>query len=579
MKIRRQDAFGLSSLAALFAALLLLVAWVAVAAVLDSKLSDALDAETRQNTNLAGAFSEQTLRVFAAIDQATLRTRDAVAAGASTPDLVRFANETGLTPGILVQLSLTDAAGRFIGSNLDPDGSRSGHVDLSTREHVRVHLQPAPGANRNALFIGMPVLGKVSGRWTVQVSRGIADAQGHALGVVVASLDPSYFGDVYRRVELGRTGSVTLVGADYGVRARVVGGQSAPAGGSVGSSAAFVELAPKGSGHYVAHGALDGQERLVAFRRVGDYPAFVIVSTTTHEALAGWRATRAVMVALAGVLSLVVIAAMVAFVLGVRRLERTNGALRESQARARAASDAKTQFLGAMSHELRTPLTSIRGFAELLEARLPDPRFREKASLIRKGAERLNDLLTDILDMTKLEAGALELHPGPVDVPLLVQGVGELFGVSAGHKGLELQAVVGDGVPGSVLCDGLRLRQILHHLMSNAIKFTPSGSVRLMVAGTPEELLFHVVDTGPGISPEMHETVFEMFRQGGARVSFEHGGTGLGLAFCRALAQRMGGRLELVASDAPGSHFMLALSLAAVPGGASTANQPAAAVH
>jgi len=551
--------------AALFAAVLLALAWGGVALMLQSKRADALEAEQREMANLASALTEQTLRVFAAVDQATLRTRDAVVGGAAQVDLVRFANETGLAPAILVQLSLTDAGGRFLGSNLDPDGSKSQHVDLSQREHVRVHLQRAPGAkDADVLFIGMPVLGKVSGRWTLQLSRRVTDAQGRLLGVVVASLDPSYFEAVYQRVAIGRSGAVALVGADHRARAQVVGGRAVAGGESAGARASYPFSDAEPTGRRIGLAGPDLQERITAFRRVGEHPVFVVIGTTTAEALAEWRTTRNVMLVLTGALTAVVLAAVLGFVGSMWRLENSNLALQRSQAQARAASEAKTQFLAAMSHELRTPLTSIRGFAELLEKRLPDARFRETAGLIRVGAERLNELFTDILEMTQLEAGALELKSEPVALKPLVEGAAGLFAAAAADKQLALQTQFAAGLPATLRCDGLRLRQILHNLLSNAIKFTPAGEVRLSVDadGDAGQLRFHVCDTGPGIPPEMHEAVFEMFRQGSARVSFQHGGTGLGLAFCRALAERMGGRLELMPASAlqpAGAHFTLTL--------------------
>jgi hypothetical protein len=207
---------SLSRVATLFALATLLVVWLAVALLLLDKRSDTLTAQLLHNGNLARALQEQTLRVFASTDQATLRLRDAVVSGSDpAPDLVRYANETGLAPKILVQLSLVGPDGRFIGSNLDPQGIKTGPVDLTEREHVRIHLNPAyvEEARRlpaGGLFIGRPVLGKVSKRWTIQVSRRISAADGRALGVVVASLDPGYFEEVFKQVDLGQQGGLTL---------------------------------------------------------------------------------------------------------------------------------------------------------------------------------------------------------------------------------------------------------------------------------------------------------------------------------------------------------------------------------
>jgi hypothetical protein len=207
----------------------LFLAWALVLAVLNVTWRNAMDSQTRQNSNLARTLEEQTIRVLAAVDQATLRMQDAViASDFETADFTRFANETGLAPLILTQLSRVNPDGRFMGSNLDPTGEQTGHVDLSEREHIQVHLTPERSREmqlqmtRSGLYVGKPVLGKVSGKWTIQLSRKIVAASGNTLGMVVASLNPGYFEDVYRGVELGRTGSVTLLGDDRAVRARVV---------------------------------------------------------------------------------------------------------------------------------------------------------------------------------------------------------------------------------------------------------------------------------------------------------------------------------------------------------------------
>ena len=550
----------------LLVGVVVLASWVGVAAVLVLKQRDALAAEVRQNTNLARALEEQTVRVLASADQATQRVRDAVAAATLKPgDLVHDASETGLVPNILVQLSLIDAQGRFTGSNLDPDGRKTGPVDLSQREHVRVHLagERLPAAERladpDALFIGKAVLGKVSQRWTIQLSRRIVSAQGAPLGVVVASLDPGYFEAVYRRVQLGGSGSVTLVGADRGIRARVAGGQSQGVGSLIGTNGMFAHGLPAAEGSAMGASTVDGVERIVAFRRVADYPLYVAVTSSREEALADWYATRntALVLNVALTLSLAVGATMV--LRGLQRLERTNAALRLSEAQAQSANQAKSEFLAAISHELRTPLTSIRGFAELMEARLDAPKFKDMAGLIRKGAEHLNALLSEILDLAKVEAGAMPLNTAPVDLHALVQGSADFFTLSAADKGLQLSARIADGLPTTLVCDSLRLKQIFNNLLSNAVKFTAQGSVELIAEPGQGELLFHVQDTGPGIPPEAQVLIFEKFRQGNARVSHEHGGTGLGLALSRALAERMNGRLTVQSQPGAGARFTLSL--------------------
>ncbi|MBV8618546.1 MAG: two-component sensor histidine kinase [Curvibacter sp.] len=546
--------------------IVLSIAWGAVAEVLNLKWHDAIEAEVQQNTNLSSALQEQTVRVLATVDQATLRMRDSLVSGEFTPaDFKPLANETGLVPKILTQLSLIGPDGRFVGSNLDPSGEATGHVDLSGREHFKVHVHPdqVPEAARqlrdNGLFIGKPVLGKVSDKWTIQLSRKIVKPNGELLGVVVASLNPNYFEDVYKGVDLGPQGGVILVGEDRTVRARVIGGKPSGMGSNLPVLPEATEDSRMVQGHFIRVSRLDGVERIFAFRRIAAYPLLVYVATSTEGALAEWRSLRTVTVTLTALFSLATIVAATILLTSIRRLQAKNRALQISEAQAQSASQAKSEFLAAISHELRTPLTSIRGFAELMELRLEQPKFKEQAKLIRKAAEHLNALLTEILDLAKVEAGAMPVNAEPQDLRDIIQSSGHFFGVTAATKGLSLAVNVADEVPATLVCDGLRLKQILNNLLSNAMKFTLEGGVTIEADADADHVRVHVVDTGPGIPEHLHETIFEKFRQGNDRVSYEHGGTGLGLALSRALATLMGGTLTLVSSPGHGARFTLTL--------------------
>lgn len=550
----------------LFAIALLIFAWLAVAANLSAKRQNDLAAEVRQNRNLAKSLEEQVVRVMETTDQALLRLSAASAEQTvSGDDLVRFANETGLSPHILVQLSLLDGKGRFIGSNLDPRAEKSGHVDLSEREHVKVHLvaqAPSRGAQpplKSHLFVGKPVLGKVSGQWTIQLSRRVARSDGTTAGIVVASLDPMYFEEVFRRVDLGGAGGVALIGSDLNIRARVVGGRSEGMGTTLPGTSQFAAQLIRHDGDFVAPSQIDGVERLVVFRKVANFPLFVIVASGKQDALAGWRDARRVTLALLALLSVAVILAIVGFVAGLRKLEATNAALIQSEAAAQAANQAKSEFLVAISHEFRTPLTSIRGFAELMEQRLDQPRMREQAGLIRKSADYLNVLFSNILDLVSLESGSIVSSPTQFDVRMLAQQIHEFFQLSAQAKQLAFHLEISRNVPAQFFGDELRIKQALSYLLSNAFKFTTDGEVTLAVEYSAPWLKFTVTDTGPGIEEGMHEAIFESFRQGSDRTSYQHGGAGLGLALVRRLAQVLNGRIFARTDTALGASFVLEL--------------------
>ncbi len=548
----------------------LLVAWAIVITLIVVLRQDELDNEIKANTNLARVFDAQTERLLATIDQATLRWRDQVAAGkATSEDLIRYANETGLAPKILVQLSWVDADGLMVATNLDPDGSKSKRMDLSEREHIKIHLpqQKPPEVARLAdpdqLFISKPVLGKVSKKWSIQLTRRIAAADGRFLGIVVASLDPAYLEEIYGRVDLGRQGAMTLVGADLAIRARVVDGKSGKQGAALPTDSVFARQGlGKVESQFVGKSALDGVHRMFSSHQVGNYPLYLLVSSGLDEALTEWRHFRNVALGLTLLLSAAMLGGTAALLTGLRRQHQSMAALRASEAKAHAANQTKSEFLAAMSHELRTPLTSIRGFAELMEQRLEDPKFRKQAGLIRKGAEHLNTLLTEILDLSKVEAGGLKLALEAHELRPLVQGCADFFTLSASNKGLEMRVIVAEAAPLQLLCDGLRLKQIVNNLLSNAIKFTASGTVSLSVEKISDGVLaFHVDDTGPGIPLEVQAHIFEKFRQANAQISSEHGGTGLGLALSRGLAEAMHGSLVVKSELGHGARFTLTLPL------------------
>ncbi len=349
--------------------LTLTVTWLLVAVLLNTKWQDAVRSQERQNANLARVLEEQTLRVLAAADQATLRVAAEVRSGEfSEQDYALFANETGLAPDILTQLSIVGPDGRFVGSNLDPSAARNQDTDLSEREHIRVHLEPGkePRArtrmSASGLFVGRPVTGRVSGRRTMQLSRPIVGSNRYLHGVVVASLNPGYFEQVYGSVDIGAQGAVALMGADFNVLARVIGAQAE----SIDKTIEFPPGHPltdttRTQGTYQRVSHIDGLGRITAFHRVPGYPLTVLVSTTDDEALAEWKTMRTFTVVFAGLFSATLIALGAGFLRGLHQLEQKNLALAASEAQARSANRAKSEFLTAISHELRTPSPASTG--------------------------------------------------------------------------------------------------------------------------------------------------------------------------------------------------------------------------
>lgn len=249
-------------------------------------------------------------------------------------------------------------------------------------------------------------------------------------------------------------------------------------------------------------------------------------------------------------------------ILNRRALRETQGALvRETQA-AVAANQSKSAFLAMMSHELRTPMTGVLGMAHALTLTKLDTRQLSHVDMLVRSGKGLMAILNDILDISKIEAGKLELELIPFDLHELGQQVHDLWSETASAQGVKLVYDLAPATPRWVTGDPTRLRQIMINLISNALKFTREGEVRLSirsVAGEGCEIA--VADTGPGISGAQQGRLFQAFAQVDASTVRKFGGTGLGLAICRQLATLMGGDIRLSSREGEGSVFTVSVPL------------------
>jgi two-component system, chemotaxis family, CheB/CheR fusion protein len=257
-----------------------------------------------------------------------------------------------------------------------------------------------------------------------------------------------------------------------------------------------------------------------------------------------------------------------ALIQDVGERKRAEAALERARREADSANQSKSEFVANMSHEIRTPMTAILGYADVLAAHLLDEDDLHCVETIRRNGRFLLEIINDILDLSKIEAGRLDMNLERIRLDALVNEILAMMRLRTIEKGLTLEAQFVGRIPETVESDPRRMRQILINLIGNAIKFTDRGSVRLRIAfdEADSQIVFEVIDTGIGISEELQARLFRPFTQADASVTRHYEGTGLGLAITRRLAQMLGGEVSVQSRLQEGSTFRVTLSTGSLEG-------------
>ena len=276
------------------------------------------------------------------------------------------------------------------------------------------------------------------------------------------------------------------------------------------------------------------------------------------------------------------ISTMMANRAAARRMDDLTRGLREERERALEANRAKSTFVAVTSHELRTPMNGLLGMAYALDRSNLNEAQRRHVRLMIKSGDSLMQVLNDVLDLSKIEAGKVDLDHVATNLPDLVRAAGDAWRDAAGEKGLWLKTEIDAAAPDWILADPQRIRQVLMNLISNGLKFTSQGGVTIQLSASPpradgqREIRLRVVDTGIGVAAQFHDRIFDSFTQADNAVSRSHGGTGLGLTISRALARQMEGDLTLEDGDG-GAAFVF--TLLAAPIAAPVADDAGGDVH
>ncbi|MBK4737654.1 sensor histidine kinase [Noviherbaspirillum pedocola] len=496
--------------------------------------------------SLAQIFEAHTVRTIQAADQAVQFLAFEYAKQGMALDIAKLVDSGVILGDIFNLFTIVDAKGDVILSS-----KPFAPMNLSFREHISVHRDGLV----QGLFVSKPVLGKVSGKWSIQLTRRIANADGSYGGVVVVSMDPYYFTHTYESANIGEHSAIKLVGEDGIVRAWRTS-EEGTLGQDISNSELFARIRKHEQGVSRAVSSLDGRDRLYAWRRIHGRSLYVVVGLDMEELLRPYMRVRD-----QALRQTVLTTAVVLLLCGMLLFFTVR--LIRSREQALIASAAKTQFLSNMSHELRTPLNGILGYAEFLREDLPPGELREFANNIYDSGSHLLSLVNTVLDMSRIEARQVRVALSDFDPRDLARQAFLAHRSSAEVKGLHMEMEVAEDVPGLVRGDRGKMLQILNNLLHNAIKFTDAGSVRFMLAAQGRELHFTVADTGCGMSADAVQHIFETFYQADSSNVRAAEGTGLGLAIVRELASILGGRVDVRSARGQGSTFTVTLPLAA----------------
>ena len=413
------------------------------------------------------------------------------------------------------------------------------------------------------LVISDPLPARTTRRPTLYLVRSLVDAQGNFQGIVLADIAVDYFQDYFSGVDLGETSTVTLVNENVRVLARWPGDD-----GLIGKV-----LPGLGSGPRPAIGATakflirdrNGDLRRITVTRVqvGSNALFLSISRTQSALLQPWHRALTFIVLFA-VTSLIVLGILAIFVLrAVRQEESWGNALMEREIKlssqavelaaardlAETANRARGEFMANMSHELRTPLNAILGFSEILErglfGPLGDPRYREFAADIHSSGTHLLEVISNILDLAKVDAGKLELFELDFDIVETMQSCGRLISETANAGGVTLEVRLLAN-PVYIQGDETRVRQILLNLLSNAVKFTPRGkTVTLSGEAVEDGFILRVIDTGIGMTEDETVLAMQPFYQIDSSLARRYEGTGLGLPLTKSLVTLHDGVMDI----------------------------------
>lgn len=535
-------------------------------------------------SNLTASFQDELAHTLGVISSTLDTIGDRVRMQGEHFDLYSWSRENTLFKESRIVVGIVNLDGRLVATTRSPHPQP---LYLGDREHIRVQLD----GKAKGLYIGEPIIARSGGTVEIPISARINDISGDPLCIFSAIVPPAALIPLYTSVDLGNHGVLSLVGLDGVVRARFSRGEPSGLRG-VGESVAGDPLPAafpiNATGYFIRPSIVDHIPRIYSYRRVGKYPLLVVIGFDLNDVYASATEHARIIYSLAAVVTLILIAlgAYLTHEIRIRslreldlqiereKLQATNRQLQDSNNRAETASRAKSMFLANMSHELRTPLNAIIGFSQIIKHQIKGPlgapAYAQYADYIHTAGEHLHALIGDVLDIAKIEAGAIELNEESLKPSVIIREVCATLEGQAKRKRITIQIDVAAEIRNlQILGDPLRLRQVIINLVSNALKFTPErGHVSVALDYAPgSALAFVIADPGIGMTSNEIRLALEPFGQINSALSRENDGAGLGLPLARRLIELHGGRLEIDSTKGRGTTVRAIIPEARILGG------------
>ena len=531
-------------------------AWYAVQdSALDNRIrtdltvrAERLDSAYATDVSAEIAYVSSVLHFVAAIDAAD-----------GPNEAAQLVRENGLNRGNAGNMAIVGLSGR--GFYVGPKGIAP--IDISSRPFFHAASNDLTGS----LTIGSPVTGKISGIVGIPFAVPVRRHDGRIVGVVSTIVDSATFTAAYDENDIGKNGSLLMIATTrpivlsrYTISSRT--------GGQAVRDNVMSLFTKSNQGSFWQQSTFDGVLRDFAYRKLPGIPIIVVGGLAYVDAAPRINDIRRNNLLAAGVASFIILIVLLAWlrqIFSSRLLLNAKLQAETAEAEARRANQAKSEFLANMSHEIRTPLNGVIGLTYLVLQTELSEKQRTDLGKIKDSAARLLAILNDILDVSKIEAGRIELEDVNFDLGSVLTTVKDVASVQAEQKRIGLRIERDPDVPTDLRGDPLRIGQVLINIIGNAIKFTDRGEVALRVSRLEdpagERLRFEIRDTGIGMDQAQLGHIFESFSQADTSITRRFGGTGLGLTISKTFVNLMGGNIEVESTPGAGTTFRVTIPL------------------